>query len=344
MNIILNVFFQFALFWLLALAYGRKLNDEHTKQNSVSETVPSASTEDSEEDLIARSYGFVDSETNNPIYDYKEPDNLESLNEPEITDSFEEMNEPEKLEETENENNTDFQKVKKIKELSIISLKPKERIKALDPITEQQGAPMRIIRPLRDVSILVRNRHHPVLIARRVPAHWIHRHHHHHHHPHYPKHPHKPVHPHKPHKPHKPHHKKPKHKPCKPCDPKVHKKHHHKPKKPKKKPKKGHCHHPKKPHHKKLIYYAPIPTPMNYYYGPQVPMNVEPNNAYAVEESQEHEDVEVETQKPFSEDIEEDVEEQHRLADLAEQFEEVPEESKVKPVENLPGSKSKIAF
>lgn len=344
----INHIFQLALFWLSALACGRRLNDEHTKRDMRNKNLTTNSFSD-EDELSPRSYGFKDSDKEvksgvsknkmptasskfvpqqirePEIDDYGESEK-EALNTPEDMDSLERLNEQEKLEEPEN---GDFEQVKKVKEISsIISLKPKERNKALDPITDQQGyAPMRFVRPMRDLSIIVRNphhRHHPILIARQVPIHWIpYPSHHHHHHP-------KKPHAHNPHPPK--HHPPlmPKHKPCKPCDPKVHKKHPHKPhkpkkpKKPKKKHKKEHCHHPtpKKPHHKKLIYYAPIPTAMNYYYGSGNPVKLkQPSNSYAVDESPEHEDVENDPEKPFHQEIEDDVEE-HRLAELSEPYDE----------------------
>jgi len=358
------MFFQLALFWLSALACGRRLNEEHTKENSSNRNLPTKSI-DTQDDLSSRSYGFQGPEIDSPdefksevsdvwiptgsskpmakqiqepeIDDYGEPEKPEQLNDKEEMDSFERLNEPEKIEEPEN-GNEDFEHVKKVKEVSIMTLKPKEHNKALDPISDQQGRPpMRIIRPMRDLSIIVRNRHHPIIIARQVPVHWIPRNHHRPHkppYPHKPLLPHKPPHPHKPVYPHKPHHPSmPKHKPCKPCDPKVHKK--HKPKKPKKKPKKKHCHHPKKPHHKRLLYYAPIPTAMNYY-GSQIPMKLmNPSNDYDAEESLENEDVEIETEKPFHQEIEDDVE-QHRLGEMNEHFdEEVPDESKIKSIEKI---------
>lgn len=324
-----------ALFWLLALTCGRRLNDEHTKRDKANQNVTTKSFSD-EDDLSPRSYGFKDSENESKpvvskkkmptassklisqtirepeIDDYGESERS-ALNLPDEMDSLERLNEQENLEEPENK---DFERVKKVKEVSsIISLKPKERNNPLDPITDQQGyAPTRFVRPLRDLSIIVRNPHHPILIARQVPIHWIPHHHHRHH-----------YHPQKPHKPHPP--LMPKHKPCKPCDPKVHKKHPHKPKKPKKpkkKPKKEHCHHPtpKKPHHKKLIYYAPVPTAMNYYYGSRNPVKLtQQSNSYAVEESPEYEDIESDPEKPFHQEIEDDVEE-HRLAEMSEPFEE----------------------
>ncbi|XP_050053374.1 sporozoite surface protein 2-like [Aphis gossypii] len=365
-----------ALFWLSALACGRRLNDEYNKQNSTNRNLPTTSIE-SPDDLSSRSYGLKESEQDSPdefitevsdtwmptdsskskskqlqdpdIVDYGEPENPEQLNEPEEMDSFERLNEPEKNKDAKDDNE-DFEQVKKVKEVSIISLKPKERNKSLDPISDQQGRPpMRIIRPMRDLSIIVRNRHHPIVIARQVPVHWIPRKHPHKPpyphkpllphkppHPHKPSHPHHPLHPHKPLYPHNPHQPSmPKHKPCKPCDPKVHKK--HKPKKPKKKHKKEHCHHPnpKKPHHKRLLYYAPIPTnSMNYYYGPQMPL-ITPNNNYEVAESLENEDVEIETEKPFHQEVEDDVEE-HRLAEMSEPFdEEGPDETKIKSFEKI---------
>lgn len=360
-----------ALFWLSALACGRRLNDEHTKQNSTNRNLPSKSI-DTQDDLNSRSYGLQEPEIDYPdefksdvsevwmpksssksmvnqihepeIDDYGEPEKPEQLNEAEEMDSFERLEEPEKTEDPK-DGNEDFEQVKKVKEVSIFSLKPKERNKAIDPISDQQGRPpMRIIRPMRDLSIVVRNRHNPILIARQVPVHWIPRNHHRpykppHPHkpllPHKPLHPHKPSHPHKPLYPHKPHHPSmPKHKPCKPCDPKVHKK--HKPKKPKKKPKKEHCHHnSKKPHHKRLLYYAPIPTAMNYYGSPIPVKLIKPSNNYAVVESLENEDVEIETEKPFHQEVEDDVEE-HRLAEMIEPFdEEVLDGSKMKSIEKL---------
>lgn len=349
----LIIIFQLALFWLSALACGRRINDEHTKRDMTNKNLTTKSLSD-EDDLSSRSYGFKDTENElklgvsknkmptasskfvsqkirEPEIDDYDESEKSTLNIPEDMDSLERLHEQEKLEEPENE---DFERVKKVKEVSsIISLKPKEHNKALDPITDQQGyAPMQFVRPLRDLSIIVRrNPHHPILIARHVPIHWIPRHHHHpnHHHPQKP-HAHKPY----PHKPHPP--LMPKHKPCKPCDPKVHKKHPHKPKKPKKpkkKPKKEHCHHPtpKKPHHKKLIYYAPMPTAMNYYYGSRNPVKlVQPSNNYAVEESPEHEDIESDPEKPFHQEIEDDVEE-HRLAEMSEPFDESdPSESVIR--------------
>lgn len=357
-----------ALFWLSALACGRRLNDEHTKHNSTNRNLPSKAI-DTQDDLSSRSYGLQGPKIDSPdefksevsdvwmptsssksiakqihepeIDDYGEPEKPEQLNDKE---EMKRLNENEKIEDPE-DGNEDFEQVKKVKEVSIMTLKPKERNKALDPISDQQGRPpMRIIRPMRDLSIVVRNRHHPILIARQVPVHWIPRNHHRPHKPphphkpllpHKPLHPHKPPHPHKPLYPHKPHQPSmPKHKPCKPCGPKVHKK--HKPKKPKKKHKKEHCHHPKKPHHKRLLYYAPIPTAMNYYYGSQIPVKlINPTNNYGVAESLDHEDVEIETERPFHEEVEDDVEE-HRLAEMSEPFdEEVPDESKIKSIEQL---------
>lgn len=339
------MFFQLVLFWLSMIASGRRPNGQ-IKPNSTGQIAPKTSNT-KQDDFSSRSYGFkepqiyhadgfksdavnlptasskfVPQEIREPeVDDYGEPEKSERPDEPEKTDSSERLSESEKPEEPEDE---DFEQVKKVKEVSsIISLKPKERNKALDPITDQQGhVPMRIVRPMRDLSIIVRNRHHPLLIARQVPIHWVPRINRHHHHP--------------PQKPHKP--SMPKHKPCKPCDPKVHKKLPHKPKKPKKKPKKGHCHHqmPKKPHHKRLLYYAPMPTAMNYYYGNRMPAKrVIPNNSYDVKESLENEDVEVETEKPFHQEVEDDVEE-HRLAELSEPFDdEDPSETEMKPFENL---------
>jgi len=277
---------------------------------------------------ITSSSKLVEQTIRNPeIDDYGESKKLELQNDSEKVDSFERLNEPETEKRLENDDE-DFKHVKKLKEVSIISSKPKERNKALDPISEQQiHAPRRIVRPMRDVSIIVRNRHHPVVITRHfTPYPWIPRgHHHKHHHP--------PVHP-----VHPP--MMPKHKPCKPCKPKVHKKHHHKPKKPKKKPKE-HCHHhhpkPKKPHHKKLIYYAPVPATMNYYNANRAPSRmIEPNNNnYAVEESLENEDVEDETEKPFHQEVEDDVEE-HRIAELNEPFDDDdPAESTIKVFDKL---------
>lgn len=333
------------LLWISVLACGRKIHDDTVKQNNTSRRI--SSTDD--DDFGPRSYGFNEPEKYNAkqfkpetsdarlptasskkvpqkirepeIEDYGEPEKLDELNEPEKTDSAERLK-PEKLEGPEDDND-DFEQLKKVKEVSIISLRPKERNKALDPITDQQGhSPLRIVRPMRDLSIVVRNRQHPLLIARQVPVHWIprtHRPHHHHNH-----------HPHKPHMP--------KHKPCKPCEPKVHKKHPHKPKKPKKKPKKEHCHHhkPKKPQHKRLLYYAPMPTAMNYIYTGRKPAKlIIPNPNFEMEESHENEEVEVETERPFQQEVEDDVEE-HRLAELEEPFEEVDlAESKTKPQKKL---------
>lgn len=348
------------MFWLLALACGRRLIDDHTTKKDSTNKHLSSESPDIEDGFSARSYGFKDQENrqypnenelpdtekpanapSEPVShkyiepetdDYGQPEKSEQIDEPEKTDSSERIKESENLEGPE-DNGDDFEHLKKVKEVSIISLKPKERNKALDPISDQQGyAPMRIIRPMRDLSIIVKNRQHPILITRHFPIHWIpHPHHHHHHNPH--PHP-KPL-----PKPHPP--SMPKHKPCKPCKPKVHKKHHHKPKKPKKKPKKDHCHKhhhkPKKPHHKKLIYYAPMPTSMNYFYGPQLPSKmIIPNVSYSVEESAENEDREAVTEKPFHQEVEEDVEE-HRLAELSEPFDEVDtSESKTKSFEKLP--------
>lgn len=337
-----------ALLWLSALACGRRVNNDHSKRNNT-KSLPTKSTEE-EDDFSDRSYGFnrpapgtrmptassklvVKQSVEPQLEDYGEPDNIEDMHDPEKMDSQERLKEPEEFDEPEKADDN-FEQVKKLKEVSIFSLLPKDRIKALDPVTDQQATKTRIIRPGRDVSIIVRNRHHPVLIARHVPIHWIPYRPHQHHRPHYPA-P-KPVHP----------PNMPKHEPCKPCKPKVHKKHHHKPKKPKKKPKKPkkeHCHGhhkpPKKPHHKKLIYYAPMPTAMNYFYKNRLPMKtIAPINSYDANESQENEDenVEAETEKPFSEQIEDDVEE-HRLAEITEPFyeEEPTEESNLRSLEKL---------
>jgi len=209
------MFFQLALLWLSALACGRRLNDEHTKQNSTNRNLPTKSIE-IQDDLNSRSYGLKGPEIDSSdelksdvwtpkgssksvakqihepeIDDYGEPEKSEHLNEPEEMDSLERLNESEKDPKDDNE---DFEQVKKVKEVSIISLKPKERNKALDPISDQQGRPpMRIIRPMRDLSIVVRNRQHPILIARQVPGHWIPRNHYH---PHRQPHPHIPLLPH----------------------------------------------------------------------------------------------------------------------------------------------------
>jgi len=79
-----------------------------------------------------------------------------------------------------------------------------------------------------------------------------------------------------------------------------------------------------------------MPTAMNYYYGPQIPVKlIKPNNNYSVAESLEQEDVETETERPFHQEVEDDVEE-HRLAEMSEPFdEEVPDESKIKLLEKL---------
>lgn len=322
--------------------WSRKLNNNHTTLNNENKNNTIKNTNNNEEALESRSYGFKDDDIMYPheyqtdmsniwepkastksvsqkirepeIDDYGEPNKSDKLNRSEEMDSSERFNESDKLEVPEDD---DFEQVKKVKEVSsIISLKPKERNKALDPIIDQQShTPIRIVRPMRDLSIIVRNRQHPVIIARQVPFHWIPRSNY------YPK-----------HKPHLP--SMPKHKPCKPCEPKVRKKHPHKPKKPKKKSKKGKkCHHPhtkKKPHHKKLIYYAPMPTAMNYIYGPRLQANKAITNAnYNVDENLENEDVETETEKPFHQEIEDDVEE-HGLAELGDTFdEEEPAESKL---------------
>lgn len=338
----------------MALACGRRLNDDNTKRNVTSKYLPTPSSgkrlpptttnsTDDQDAFGSRSYGFKEPDGGSSrvprsrppprnrlpassstrlvakkirepeTEDYGQPpddtpDDGHRLNEPEATDSMERLKEPDSLDGPEDDGPPDdFERVKKVKEVSIISLKPKERNKALDPVGDQQGHAARsVVRPMRDLSIIVRNRHHPILIARQVPVHWIPRHHHRHHHT-----PKKPLPP-----------AMPKHKPCKPCDPKVHKKHHHKPpKKPKKKKpkKKDDCPPKKKPHHKNLIYYAPIPTAMNYYYGGAKvrPNLVVPNlnkNHYAVEEHPEHQDAEDDTEKPFHQEVEDDVEE-HRLAE-----------------------------
>lgn len=345
-----------ALFWLLAVACGRILNDDQTTKRKNAHKNLSSESSDDEDGISARSYGFKDQENrqypnelelsdtegpskapSEPVShkysepetdDYGEPEKSEQIGEPEKMDSLERLRETENLEGPEDDGD-DFEHLKKVKEVSIISLKPKERNKVLDPISDQQAyAPMRVIRPMRDLSIIVKNRQHPILITRHIPIHWIphppQNHHHYNPHPH-----------HKPLPPAMPNHK------CKPCKPKVHKKHHHKPKKPKKKPKKGHCHKhhhkPKKPHHKKLIYYAPMPTSMNYFYGPQVPSKmIIPNASYSVEESQENDDLESTTEKPFQQEVEEDVEE-HRLAELNDPFDEVDtSESMTKSFEKPP--------
>lgn len=343
--------FQLALLWLSALACGRRPDHDHPKRNNTNKISPTKSTEE-EDDFSDRSYGFnrpvsdarmptdsselvLKQSVDPPLEDYGEPGNIEDMHDPEKMDSHERLKEPEEFDEPEKADDN-FEQVKKLKEVSIFSLLPKERIKALDPVTDQQSPKTRILRPGRDVSIIVRNRHHPVLIARQVPIHWIPYRPHRHHRPHYPA-P-KPVHP----------PSMPKHEPCKPCKPKVHKKHHHhKPKKPKKKPKKPkkeHCHGhhkpSKKPHHKKLIYYAPMPTAMNYFYKNRLPpmKTIAPSHSYDVNESPENEDenVEAETEKPFSEQIEDDVEE-HRLAEITEPFyeEEPTQESNLRSLEKL---------
>lgn len=315
------------LFWLSVRACGQKLNEEHAKWNNTNKNLPKRSTVDQDQLLSSRSYGFkepnydylgeVKSEVSSnyqmpatsssklveqtfqyPDTDYYgEPYKSEQQNYSGKVDSFERLNEPV----IENDD-SGFQHVKKLKEVSIFS---KERNKALDPVSDQQGyAQRKIVRPLRDISLVIRNRHYPVYISRHyAPYPWIPLGHHHH------KHHRRPL--------------LPNHKPCKPCKPKVHKKHHGKPKKPKKKHKK-HCHKkPKKPHHKKLIYYAPKPAAMNYYYGSSMPSDViEPNaDEYATEESLENDDVETETRKPFHKEVEEDVEE-HRLAEMSEPYDE----------------------
>lgn len=316
----------------MALVQGQILNDEDSKKNNTNKRLREESTED-EDDFSDRSYGFKEpvSKTRMPTAssklvskqsrepgaeDFGEPENIEDIHDPEKMDSSERLQAPDGLDDPD-KSNDDFEQVKKVKEVSVISLVPKNRNKVLDPISEQQAMKTRIVRPGRDLSIIIRNRHHPVLIARHVPVHWIphHPHQHHHPHPHHP--PSKPVYP----------PSMPKHKPCKPCKPKVHKKHHHKPKKPKKKPKKEHCHphhKPKKPNHKKLIYYAPMPTAMNNFYRNRLPAKMfAPYHSYDVNESQENADgdVEAETEKPFSQQIEDDVED-HRLAEITEPFEE----------------------
>lgn len=342
---------QFTLSCLLALVCGRRLNDDHTQETNSNKNQPLEHSND-DEHFSDRSYGFKDpdngyvsqeNDNNMPTAsskkvkktmqepktdDFDEPENIEDMHDPEKMDSSERLVESEVPEEQEKDKD-DFEQVKKVKEVSIFSLLPKEKNKALDPITEQQQAlKMRVNRPGRDLSIIVRNRHHPVLIARHVPVHWIPNYPHKHHHPR----PHKPAHP-----PNIP--SMPKHKPCKPCDPKVHKKYPHKPKKPKKKhkkPKKEHCHphhKPKKPHHKKLVYYAPMSAAMNYYYRNRVPSKmIAPIHNYDVVESpeDESENIENETEKPFHEQIEDDVEE-HRLAEISGPFdEEEPAESHMK--------------
>lgn len=250
------------------------------------------------------------------IDDYGDIEELqEQPDDQEKNDSFESLNnKPNKKYVPKTEEN-DYKHVKKLKEVSIISLKPKERNKAIDPITDQQGhVPVRIIRPMRDLSIIVRNRKHPVIISQYLP---------------YLPRPHNRYYPHKP--------MSPNHKPCKPCKPKVHKKHHPKPKKPKKKPKKEHCHHhhnhkPPKKHPKKLIYYAPMPTAMSSSYRNRRPSNIviPTDNNYEVDE-----DLDTNTEKPFHQEVEDEVEE-HRLGELNEPFDDDdPAESTLKVYKKL---------
>ncbi|VVC27007.1 Hypothetical protein CINCED_3A012860 [Cinara cedri] len=371
--------FQLTLFWLSALACGRQLNDEHTKQNSTDTSDSQAKSTNGPNAFSKRSYGFKSVENSYPNgYSSAESDTWmptdsskirsQTIREPEIDeygepekskrpDGLEEMDsgerfigDPEKVEVPKNDNGDSFEHVKRVKEVSIISLKPRELDKDLDPINEEQtDAPKKTARPMRDLSIIIRNRHlAPVLLTRRVPARIIPRRPFYHHRP-------------QPHRPHAP--VKPKHKPrCKPCGPKGHKKKHgHKPKKPKKKPKhkghKGHnehCHKPKKPHFKKLLYYAPMPTGTMYNYGSRMPPKlVKPSTGYDVKESPENEDVESETEKPFQQDVEDDMEE-HRLdemgemnepmSEIGESFdEEEPSESKlIKSVKNITDFESRF--
>lgn len=338
-----------ALFWLSALACSRRINDDHTTLFGTNSNSPLSSTEH-QDSLSVRSYGFKEPDYDLPtefkfhlpnvrqpstassklvehnvrepeIDDYSEPDQLqEQPDDPEKIDSFESLNNDLKKQNVPKTEEDDFEHVRKLKEVSIISLKPKERNKAIDPITDQQGhAPMRVIRPMRDLSIIVRNRKHPVIISQYLP---------------YLPRPHNRYYPHKP--------MLPKHKPCKPCKPKVHKKHHHKPKKPKKKPKKEHCHHhhghkPPKKHPKKLIYYAPMPTVMNSFYGNRMPSKIiiPTGNNYEVDENPEHEETDTDTEKPFHQEVEDDVEE-HRLGELNEPFDDDdPAESTLKVFKKL---------
>jgi len=75
---------------------------------------------------------------------------------------------------------------------------------------------------------------------------------------------------------------------------------------------------------------------MNYYYGSQIPVKlIEQSNNYNMAESIENEDVEIETESPFQQEIEDDVEE-HRLAEMSEPYdEEVLDGSKIKSIEKI---------
>ncbi|XP_050441756.1 uncharacterized protein LOC126846420 [Adelges cooleyi] len=337
-----------ALFWLVVLAYGEYVNNGSSAPES-SKT---------ENNRPTRSYGFnafgyakhfpvgfpsqvshehVPSAASKPARPKATEDPRTEESRYNAADSAERYERrPDKLEDAVNnddgdDDGDDYNRVKKTKEVSIktdISLVPKERDKSLDPVyqSQQQSRGPRVVRPMRDLSILVRNPHRPLIITRQVPFHWAPRqpHQHHHHR--------RPVRP-----PMMPSHRKP----CKPKKkkPKEHC-HRHKPKKPKKKPKE-HCHHhkPKKPHHKKLIYYAPIPTmPVNgYFYGSKntgkliVPTSTTPAaNSYSVEESPDTEDMaeNLEDDQPFHSEIEDDVE-SHRLGEPLETYDdEDPSESK----------------
>lgn len=346
MSTVFKMCFQLALLWLSALACGRHLNDEHAKpaeQNGTS-TSNSPKTPTVGQDAFGkRSYGFrstedtypngyssaesdprmpTDSSKHRPQHvrgadadDYIVPGNTRRLNEPEGMDSSERFNAGTgKLKGPEDDDNS-YERVKVVKE--IISLKPKERNKVLDPINDMQGdAHKQIVRPMRDVSIVIRNRHlTPMLVTHRIPARIIPRRPFYYY-PNLPRRPQAPV--------------KPEHSPkCKPCGPKVHKRkpRGRKPKKPKRKPKhkgrrghEGNCKHkPKKPHHKKLLYYAPMPKAVMYNYGSKMPLKMsKPNtnpNHYNVKESPENEDVESDTEKPFQQDAEDDMDE-HKFEDM----------------------------
>lgn len=344
MSTVLEMCFQLALFWLSALACGGQLNDEHAKpaeQNGTNTDNSPTKPPVGPYAFSKRSYGFKSTEDTGPdgypsaesdtwmptgsskvrpqhvheadADDFVVPENAQRPNEPEGLDSSDGFGDgPGKLEGPEDDDDS-YERVKVVKE--IISLKPKERNKALDPINDMQGdAPKHIVRPMRDVSIIIRNRHlAPMLVTRRVPARIVPRRPFYYY-PNLPRRPQAPV--------------KPEHSPkCKPCGPKVHKKkpRAHKPKKPKKRPKhkgrrghKGNCKHkPKKPHHKKLLYYAPMPKGMTYNYGSKMPLKMgKPSVGYDVKESPEHEDVESDTEKPFQQDAEDDMDE-HKFEEMA---------------------------
>ncbi|XP_050532922.1 uncharacterized protein LOC126900925 [Daktulosphaira vitifoliae] len=312
------------LLWLVILTHCRTIstNQPNFKDYSPNEL---SLTPVNKGDILSRSYGFSDnsniavdyqtqiSQTHMPItstnlapQQFGDSEHNENRYDLESIDGYENSHKPEVSEKPKK----DYEKIKKIKEVSIqtdISLVPKENNQNINPLFQQQGQYPIFMRPMRDVSILVRNPNRPIIIARQIPVQWI---------------------PHNRFYPRKLPPMLPKHKPCKPCEPKVHKKHHHTPKKPKKKSK-GHCHHhkPKKPHHKKLIYYSPMQQGARDF-RERSPSRIIVPNTYDVEENIEN-DENIDDDKPFKEEIEDDID--HRLDEIGEPYdEEETSESKKK--------------